>query len=488
MMLEEHLRGNTLRYPKLIIGCLLTLLCIGTANAQDSPDTDIFAKIWNMPESHVSVTKMGPDEKPIDETAIVIVHEQGKAGNCLSQDNAPQPLLTVRDESIFDEPTFKTLIALFDNYTAVEEQPEVTFSEANHAHWQEVDAFLDAVLATEPMKVAIEHIQTELKPGISTDQIRADMKLMWFQPYTNRYRDAKEFCVGFEHVFIGEDESDPSGADPCKDAVGGYHSWVKFYFEKKQNKVDCLGYDYPEGNVADAVSDPKVTTVVMRWSPTKEEDGSHGHDLMKKPGGFFVGTRPELEMAFGTLAMYAQHANKYDNVPNKENHHRVRLGEHLFDLVMHPQSLQPPQRGIPRDRGTHIRTLYPKFRGKTIPGEPTPVDLPTQPHNTAAIKIVAALVNPPGDADAGEWVELQNMTDDTEFDLSQWSLCDQSGRKKQLEGKLGAGETIKVMLDRDGESSMMLRNGGGWILLFQDQNRRAAVKYGRSQSAKRTEF
>lgn len=474
--------------PTMIaIICLLGVLTTSPCSAQEVQDADIYAEIWNLPESHVSVTKMGEDGKPFDDSAIVIVHEQGKAGECLQHDNAPKPLLTVTDESIFEEPTFKTQIALFDNYTAVEERPEVTYEDANHSHWKEVDAFLDAVFETKPMQLAIEHIQTELKPGISLEQIRADVKSMWFEPYTNRYRGASEFCVGFEHVFVGEDESGPEGADPCKDSVAGYHSWVKFYLDKKQDKVDCLGFDYPEGNVEDAVSDPKVTTIVMRWSPTKEE-GAHGNDLMKKPGGFFVGTRPELEMAFGTLAMYAQHAGKYNNVPKKENHHRVRLGEHLVDIVMHPQSLEPPQRGIPRNRGWHIRTLYPKFRGKTVPGEVVAVDLPTQPHNNAAIKIVSALVNSEGAVDDGEWVQLKNFTEDTEFDLTSWSLCDRVGRRKQLEGKLAAGETLRVMLDRKSEASMKLRNGGGWILLFQGDVRRAAVKYGKSKESIVTRF
>ncbi len=471
---------SILNYRHLAIGFCLFFLTAVTGVAQEPEAvSDIFATIWNMPESHISVTKMGSDGNPIDRSAIVIVNEQGKAGECLKDDNAPLPLLTVTDESVFEETTFRTFIALVDNYTAIEEQPEVTYEQTNHSHWKEVDDFLDAVFASPTMKVAIAHIQSDLKPGISLEQIRKDAKSMWFEPYTNCYRDSTEFCVGFEHVFVGEDESSPAGADPCRDAVAGYHSWVKFHVEKKNNKVDCLGYDYPEGDVKAALADPKVATVVMRWSPTKEADRSHGNDLMKKPGGFFIGTRPELEFAFGTLAMYSQHAGKYNNIVGKENHRRVRLGENLFDIVMHPQTLEPPKGGQPSKRGWHIRTLYPKFRGKTVPDEASnaKVDLPTQPHNAAQIKIVSALVNPAGAEDNGEWVEIENITDDTEFDLSNWSLCDRSGRKMKLDGELAAGKSLRVMLQRADNHSMMLRNDGGWILLFQDNVRRAAVKY-----------
>jgi len=486
----KHLSENTLNYRHLLLSLSLFALAIIPALAQDTPDSDIFAKLWSMPESHISVTKLGDDGKPLDGNAIVIVNEQGKAGRCLQHDNAPKPLLTITDESFLEEPTFKTLIALFDNYTAAEQQPEVSWDDTSHHHWTEVDAFLDAVFDSPTMKVAVAHIQKELSPGISIEQIRKDTRAMWFEPYTNRYSAANKFCVGFEHVFIGEDESNLFGADPCRDAVGGYHSWVKFYVEKKKGKVNYLGYDYPEGNVADAIADPKVTTMVMRWSPTKEEDGSYGNDLMKKPGGFFVGTRPELEIAFGTLAMYSQLAGKYDNVPGKENHHRVRLGENLFDIVMHPQSLAPPKRGQKSKRGKHIRTLYPKFRGKEIPNfaSASKVDLPTQPHNNAAIKIVSALVNPAGAEDDGEWVELKNVTDDAEFDLSSWSLCDRNGRRLKLTGNLKAGETLKATLTRTNEQSMMLRNGGGWILLFQDDVRRAGVEYDRASESEVVKF
>ena len=453
-------------------------------------ETDIFARIWNMPQSHIRVTKLLKSGLPDNPFAQVTVNEQGKAGRCLDQDNAPLPLLTGVEETVFDQPTFKTFIALLDNYSAAELKPEVTFEQSDDPHWVEVEAFLDAVFDSKPMKVAVEHIQSELAPDQSLDQIRAATRKMWFEPYTNRYSNDQPFCVGFEHVFVGEDESDKNGAPKCEDRVGGYHSWVKFYLEQKAGKADCLGYDYPEGNVADALMEPKVTTMVMRWSPTESEDGSYGHDLLKKPGGFFVGTRPELEIAFGTLAMYSQKAGKYDNIKGKENHHRVKLGENFYDLVMHPQSLAPPRRGQPSKRGDHIRTLYPKFRGRVVGSvaEAQKVDLPTQPHNDSAILIARALPNPAAEADQGEWVELKNNTDDTAFDLAGWSLSDQLGRTKSMSGTLAPGKSTRVTLERVDESSMMLKNGDGWILLFQGDVRRAAVQYSAPQSDVVIEF
>jgi poly(U)-specific endoribonuclease len=455
---------------------------------------DIFSTIWDLPQSHLSVTKAGIDGTPLDPNAVIIVNEQSAAGSCLNQDNAPLPLLTVRDESIFNEKTFATLIPLFDNYTAIEERPEVLMTDVENPHWKEVDAFLDAVFETVAMKAAIKYIQTDLSPGIEDEKIRSDVRKMWFEPYSNRYGGTTEFCVGFEHVFVGEDESKAGKLNPCRDSVAGYHSWAKFYLEQQINKTDSLGYDYPEGNIADALAEPRVTTVVMRWSPTVEADRSHGNHLLKKPGGFFVGTKPEVEIAFGTLAMYMQLAGKFDNVPNKDNHHRVRLGKNYFDIVMHPQTIAPPQRGQQAKRGMHIRTLYPKFRGQKIPelkslgGGHVKIDLPTQPHNDAAIKIVSAMPNPKGQDDLGEWIELKNTTDDTDFDLGDWSLSDKNGRRITLKGKLLAGKTTRINLNRDNDKSMMLSNRGGWIVLYQGDIRRAAVKYENAKNDQTIQF
>lgn len=487
-------RSPFLSLPCFCVAFATCLSFIAVCVAQESSDKatgDIFATIWDLPESHIVVSTMGADGNPVSPGAQVVLQEQGRAGDCLDQDNAPEPLLSGVDETVFEEPTFKTFIALLDNYTAVEGLHETDFSEVGNSRWKEVDAFLDAVFESKTMKVAIEHIQSELSPDLSTETIRSDVKTMWFEPYTNNYSSAQSNCVGFEHVFVGEDESTAGGSQNCKDAVAGYHSWVKFYLEQKQDKVNYLGYDYPEGNVEDALDDMKVATMLMRWSPTKEDDGAHGNDLLKKPGGFFIGTRPELEIAFGTLAMYAQKAGKYDNVPGKENHHRVKLGQNYYDLVMHPQSLEPAKRGQPAKRGDHIRTLYPKFRGRTIPeavAARTSVDLPTQPHNDSQIRIVKALPNPEAENDVGEWVELKNVTEETNFNLENWKLSDRAGRELKLSGELAAGETVRIMLERKNDNSMMLKNGDGWILLYQGAVRRAAVKYAKPQSEQVIEF
>lgn len=450
---------------------------------------DIYEIIWGLAESHVAVTRRGSDGNPLDSYATVVLDEQGKAGNCFHDGNASRPLFAEVDESLFEEPTFKTFIALLDNYAAIENEPEVAFQPGDDGdgtfqdatHDAEVNAFVDAVLASLPMQVASEHVRTVLKPGLSEAEFRSRVKRMWFEPYTNRFSGEDEHCTGFEHVFVGEDSSGTSAPGPCDDKVGGYHSWVKYYLDQKAGKAEYLGHDYEGTATEDGLADPHVATILFKWSPTEDEDGARGHALLKKPGGFFVGTRPECEIAIGTVGMFALEAGEFENIGDNDTR-RVTFGDNVFDLVLHPETVS--RHGGTVVRGERLRTLYPKFRGKLTGGSSggggsgAAVDLPTQPHNDSPIRIARALPNPEGTDDSGEWVEIANITSDTTFDLSEWFLSDQQGRKRLLSGQLEAGQTLRVDLVREGPNSMMLKNDiGVWILLFQETTRRAAVRF-----------
>lgn len=185
--------------------------------------SDIFETIWQHPASHLSVSRRGPNGEFTDPTADILLEEvRAPGGNCINEDHAPAKLFHFVNEARFSEPTFATLIALLDNYTAVENQPEKPLSDPDHG--AEVNAFLDAVLATEPMQLAITHIREHLRLGITDDEVRELVGRIWFEPYTNKYSGTDRFCVGFEHVFVGEDLSSAQSANPCKDNVGGYHS------------------------------------------------------------------------------------------------------------------------------------------------------------------------------------------------------------------------------------------------------------------------
>ena len=441
--------------------------------------TDIYETIWQHPTSHVTVSRRGADGKFMDENADILLNEvTTHGGNCIGEDRAASPLFDHVNAGLFTQPTFQTFVALLDNYTAAEGQAEALLSDPLHG--AEVDAFVDAVLPTPPMQLALAYVREQLRPGISDGDFRDLVRRIWFEPFTNHYSGADPFCVGFEHIFVGEDSSQPNSPPRCEDSVGGYHSWIKCYLDEQAGRVNYYGHDY-SSNVADAgVADPHVATVIMTWHPSME-DGGHGQMLLKKPGGFFVGTRPECEIALGTVGLLAVLANQYDNTAQSgtENHRRMQLGESIFDLVLHPQTIIPKRNGKPPELGAHIRTMYPKFRG--LPGSGGGGGgggggVPTQPFNNAAIRILRALPNPPGPTDQGEWVELKNVSTFT-FDLAEWRLKDDKGRVQPLTGSLAPEETLRIELTRANEQAMMLSNKGGWILLFQGDSRRAAVRY-----------
>lgn len=255
---------------------------------------------------------------------------------------------------------------------------------------------------------------------------------------------------------------------------------MKFYLDEKAGKANYLGHDYENAIVDDGLADPHVATVIMAWR-AEQAAGGHGHTLLKKPGGFFVGTRPECEIALGTVGLLMVLDNQYDNTPqgNTEDHRRMKLGDSYVDLVLHPQTFVPRHGGNPPQLGEHIRTMYPKYRGMQSVPVDTGGGVPTQPINNGPIRIVRALPNPVGASDQGEWVELTNVSDVT-FDLTEWRLSDDKQRPQLMVGTLAPGETRQIAITRADAHSMMLSNKGGWILLFQGNLRIAAVPYGRA--------
>ena len=434
---------------------------------------DIYESIWDDPAGHVSVSRRveGAFDNP---GADVLLDEQGPVAACSGQGTAPRPLLAGVREAVLGEPTFETFIALLDNYTAKEGQAEKPLTDPDHR--PQVDAFLDAVLPTGPMMLAVDYVRQELRPGMTAAQFRDQVRALWFEPFTNKFSAPEPFCVGFEHVFVGEDEAGPGQPPRCADNIGGYHSWVAYYLDQQAGRTTYLGHDYEGPVAAQGLADPNVATVLMTWKP----DGN-GRELLKKPGGFFVGTRPEVELALGTVGQFEHLTGRFQHNPGTqgEDHRRVKFGESFFDLVIHPQAL----RRTPRENGPHLRTIFPKFRGGQDPGggggEPSgPGLIPTHPHNSGALRIARALPNPPGPEDEGEWVEVRNISTE-DFDLSAWRMRDRLGRSQAMSGVLAAGQTRQFVLDRS-PGGMQLGNAGGWILLFEGDQRRAAVRYGQA--------
>ncbi|MCC5634258.1 DUF2278 family protein [Nostoc sp. CHAB 5844] len=87
------------------------------------------------------------------------------------------------------------------------------------------------------------------------------------------------------------------------------------------------------------------------------------------------------------------------------------------------------------------------------------------PATTAAIRILAALVNPVGDDIGKETISLIN-TSPEKVDLSGWSLADRAKRKQRLSVIIHPGEVVRIPVAKN---SIQLDNTGGIITLLDDK-------------------
>ena len=61
---------------------------------------------------------------------------------------------------------------------------------------------------------------------------RAFVHEVWFGNYSRKESDPFDDSSGFEHVFVGEIKGD----------VSGFHNWLQFYFQEKDNSLNYFGY------------------------------------------------------------------------------------------------------------------------------------------------------------------------------------------------------------------------------------------------------
>ncbi|MFC4064471.1 DUF2278 family protein [Actinoplanes subglobosus] len=93
---------------------------------------------------------------------------------------------------------------------------------------------------------------------------------------------------------------------------------------------------------------------------------------------------------------------------------------------------------------------------------PAPQPSPSEPDHL--VRIVAALVNPPGPAPEVETVTLLN-TSPRGIDLAGWSLVDRAGGRMPLSGQLAAGAADRVAV----VAPVRLGNGGGTLTLLDER-------------------
>merc|ERR1712151_1149644 len=103
---------------------------------------------------------------------------------------------------------------------------------------------------------------------------------IWFTNYS-RTRGGKRNSSGFEHVFVGELDSN---------GVSGFHNWIQYYLEEKKGHVDYRGYIKPQNQSDITNDDDHVLTIQFTWN-----------DIEKFVATLFIGTSPEFEIALYTL-------------------------------------------------------------------------------------------------------------------------------------------------------------------------------------------
>lgn len=196
------------------------------------------------------------------------INHQGQTTTSSTSDQAAQSLFTyLQEENVFLKPTYSTFLALLDNYT-----PSTSVTESQDAaEWVEIDAFLDAILATDVMN----HLYNFLvEHGHVTDatSYREVIKELWFNLYA-RSSSGPINSSGFEHVLVGEISSSK---------VSGFHNWIQFYLEEKKGAINYQGW----------VSRSQPLNIVaarFTWN-----------GLSKAKGSFFVGVSPEFDIAIYT--------------------------------------------------------------------------------------------------------------------------------------------------------------------------------------------
>lgn len=123
--------------------------------------------------------------------------------------------------------------------------------------------------------------------------------------------------------------------------------------------------------------------------------------------------------------------------------------------------------------------------GQTLPSVPGTPPLPLDPRTPqidAQVRIVAALVNPPGDDPSKESVTLMN-TSPQPVDLSGWALADRLKQKHAINDiSLDSGEVVTVPLT--GKNAQLGNNGGIITLLNQQGVKVDGVSYTKNDAQK----
>lgn len=190
---------------------------------EDAELSRLFTRLWEVDENRLT---------PGRDYAINL---QGGTKRFWTRDHARDPLFTFVAPTAFKRPTYKTFVALLDNYERETNVAESVTPEEERENW----AFLDAIMDTRPMKEAHRYLVGKEKSPRSERDFQRQLYDIWFKLY-RRTRDSRTLdSSGFEHVFVGECRG---GAGRGKHEVIGFHNWIQYYLQEQQGNVDYKGY------------------------------------------------------------------------------------------------------------------------------------------------------------------------------------------------------------------------------------------------------
>ncbi|GBP28132.1 Poly(U)-specific endoribonuclease homolog [Eumeta japonica] len=207
------------------------------------------------------------------------VNLQGKTSSMTKTDEAPSPLLNV-PETVWNGPTIRPFVALFDNYHKNIIRPEfVTPNEET-----EQVTFINTIMATGPIRSLMAFLVNKGLTQMNdyNEQVQL-LKKIWFTKYARHWSGLCKCSCAFENVFMAELKSDQ---------VLGLHSWLFFAKRELDNKANYLGYM----DKLDLSGKGIILKQHSILSGTKDAPDVN----------MFVGTSPELETALYTVCFMAR--------------------------------------------------------------------------------------------------------------------------------------------------------------------------------------
>ncbi|XP_031621481.1 poly(U)-specific endoribonuclease homolog [Contarinia nasturtii] len=264
MLKSMHVIIGRMMQLKLLCLVIFTLIIQCNADAVDNEISELSERLFDASTPNI--------------LSRVKVNLQGRTTSSALTDEAPAPLLTVSNASLSGIATIVKMRALWDNYEA----NTMTVENVTPSELREEDEFIDEVLDTAVMKMAMTYLQQ--KGSVRSDRASQKnlLKTLWFTLYSRG--GGKVGSCAFEHVFMNEIKGNE---------ISGLHNWIYFAEEERDSRqyLDYKGYmkSLHLGN--------KAQIIKYRMSYKNES---------KPVSTMFIGTLPELEMALYTVCHEAK--------------------------------------------------------------------------------------------------------------------------------------------------------------------------------------